>query len=432
MQWAFLCLGVALMTCSASQAQTTISLQQALASARTQNLEARQQDVALQAARLARREIDFGRLPQVQFSAGAAYAPASHHFGYDPAISDMGQLRGQAIVEQSLYDGGRRRAKLDRAELDIAALGNDQALAGVDRDLEVKHAFIEGVHAQAEIALRDETVGDLSDYGQLVTTLQAGGIATSTDLLRTRVELAKSQVEATRARQSLAESKFTLAALMGTPGDTAFFLSGSLSDSTLLGIEFRVPSFPLDTNSNVDLTAARLSYEQSLADVRSMQRERWPTITLSADAGYLNSRGSLVAPPSERYDGVGYSIGVSFDLPVLDWGSNRLQVQERRLAAESARFQVMIVQRQRELRVRSALAGMSALSEQLDTIQAAIHASQDNFVLTKAKYVAGQALASEVLSARQLVTDMKLAELEVFANRQTLQADLQRITAQTR
>jgi outer membrane protein TolC len=344
----------------------------------------------------------------------------------------MGQLRGQAIVEQSLYDGGRRRAKRDRAELDITALGNEQAIAGVDRDLEVRHAFIEGLHAQAETSLRDEAVGDLSDYAQLVTTLQAGGIATSTDLLRTRVELATAQIEATRARQALAESKFVLAVLMGTPADTAFVLSGALSDSTFLGIAFGTPSLSLDTTGNLDLSGARLSYEQSLADVRAMQRERWPTITLSADAGYLNSRGNMVAPPSERYSGAGYSIGLSFDLPVFDWGSNHLQVQQRQLAAESARYRLTIVQRQQESRVRSALAGISALSEQLDTIQAAISTSQDNFVLTKAKYVAGQALASEVLSARQLVTDMKLAELEAFADRQALQADLQRITTQTR
>jgi len=48
-----------------------------------------------------------------------------HHseiLGYDPALSNGGQISGQVIVQQSLYDGGIRGLKSDQLSLDIDRL----------------------------------------------------------------------------------------------------------------------------------------------------------------------------------------------------------------------------------------------------------------------------------------------------------------------
>lgn len=409
-----------------------LALQHCLDAARTQNIAAQQAGLQLKAMEVARRGVLVSGLPKVEFSAGGSYAPATHRFGYDPAVSNLGQLQSQVIVAQPLYDGGRRRVKVERAELDIAGLSKEQTRALVDRDLEVRQTFVEALRAQSETTLRREAQSDLSDYAQLVRTLQAGGSAASTDLLRTQIELATARVEAEKAGQMLAESKLTLAEFIGTPSDMAFVPSGSLADDSLFGSESTEPLTPPDTSGNLDLADARTAYGQALSDVREAERERWPNLSLIADAGYLNSRGNLLTTPAERYPGAGYSIGVSLDIPVLDWGGRRLQVQQRQLMAEAARLQLDLLQRRQETERRSIVIKMASLRDQLDTLREAIVTAQDNYVLTKAKYAGGGAPASEVLSARQLVTDTKLSELETRAQLQLLRAAMIRLTARVR
>jgi outer membrane protein TolC len=57
-----------------------------------------------------------------------------------------------------------------------------------------------------------------------------------------------------------------------------------------------------------------------------------------------------------------------------------------------------------------------------------MRAAEENFAMTKSKYAAGGALSLEVLSAQQLLTDIKLEELQTLAEKQLLLARLEHIT----
>ncbi len=412
-----------------ARAQTALSIEQCLSAGRAHNTAAEQAGLRLRAAELAHQQIITGRKPQVQFSAGAAYAPGTKRFGYDPALSDMGQLRSQVIIEQILYDGGRLRAEADRASLDITALTKEQALSIADQELAIRDAFVAGLRAQDEEALRRDALDDLTNYLQVVNALHAGGTTATTDVLRTRVERATAQVALKQAHESLIESRLSLAELMGAPGDTAFVLEGALSDESLLGTAPSGFESPLDSAASLDIAAADVSWRQALSDINQAKKESRPTISLVADAGYLTSRDNLTMPAAERYRGTGFSIGASFDLPLFDWGRHRLNVQQRTLEADAARLQINLIQRTLDSQHRTAVTKITLVESQLDTIRAAITTAKDNYVLTKAEYAAGGALASEVLSARQLVTETRLTELESLAQLQSLRAVLTRLDA---
>ena len=67
--------------------------------------------------------------------------------------------------------------------------------------------------------------------------------------------------------------------------------------------------------------------------------------------------------------------------------------------------------------------------EALHSIHASLKSAEENFVLTKAKYASGGVLSLEVLSAQQMLTDLRLEELETIADVQLLHAKLEQITA---
>src|SRR5271169_5772592 len=112
--------------------QNQISLSQAIELALKNNLQMAVARNDREASEKARSEINTTGLPQIKSEISAIYAPANPSFGYDPVITNQGQLGAQVLVQQSLYDGGTRALKSDQLSLGITE-ANIQ-LQSVQRD----------------------------------------------------------------------------------------------------------------------------------------------------------------------------------------------------------------------------------------------------------------------------------------------------------
>jgi outer membrane protein TolC len=74
---------------------------------------------------------------------------------------------------------------------------------------------------------------------------------------------------------------------------------------------------------------------------------------------------------------------------------------------------------------------MVKLQSQLDdarirlrTIRETMKDADENFLLTKSKYAGGSGLAIEVLSALQMLTDIRLSELQILAEIRLVEAKI--------
>jgi outer membrane protein len=425
----FVCITLAaFMPASTVGSARTVTLEQCLALAKANSPGLKQAALSLRSAGFARQELSSTGLPQLRLSAGASFAPGTRSFGYDPALSNKGQFGSQVILEQQIYDGGRRRLKGIQGELDISRLTKEQQLAVRDLEFEVRQSFIENLRAQQEVQLREQSVRELSEYLDLVKRLNAGGAVAHTDFLRTQVELATATMTLSQSQQSLSEAKYQMAGLTGDPSDTSFVISDSLGEMLPIQFDSMNLTSVSDTSQNLELSAAHIEFERAKTEISESEKERLPTITLLADAGLLTSRENLQLPASERYSSLGYSVGLSFDMPVFDWGGRNLRIQQKQLAAESARLQSDIIRRNYETEYRSAVVRLASSRFRLVVLRDAIKKAEDNFLLTKSKYAAGNTLASEVLSAHQLLTETKITELVTLNDIQLVLARITRLT----
>jgi outer membrane protein len=407
----------------------SLSLEQCLAIANANNPLMEQARKSRNIAELSRREISTTAYPQVRVQAGGIYAPADSRHGYDPAVTDKGQLLGQVIVEQSLYDGGIRSIKKAQVDLDIKRLTKEQQLTKSDLDYNVSQAFVEALRAQSEVTLRTDGESILSDYYLLVKSLHAAGTAGFTDVLSIQARLLNDSLAIIQAAQNLTAGKLTLAALMGNPADTSFTLAGNPEEILLkLGDSYSIPA-SLDSTRNLELSVADLEYKRSQFDIRATQKEAIPTLSLTGDVGFLSSRDNLLLPPTERVNGIGYEVGVTLGFPIFDWGGRKLRVRQLELTSDSLQIQREILKRSLYSEYSAILAGLSSARTRFRLAEAAINAATDNFSLIKAKYVGGSALTLEVLDAYQTLTETKLARLDILAEIAALGAKLQRIDA---
>jgi outer membrane protein TolC len=407
--------------CSAQK----LTLPRCLELARSYSLKARASDMAIRASELERDEISTTKLPQVKLSSEASYAPASGTHGYDPAITDGGQLGGRIAIQQSLYDAGVRSLRSEQLSTERNALVKEKQIADRDLVFAVEQLFIEALRSQNEIDLQQASMRQLKDYLDLVQQLTKGGQASSTDVLKTQVQLQMADRSLQRARESLSSTKYALAEVMGRSIDTSFALDGSL-ESLLAAPPMN--EYAADLTQNLDVTLAQLNVSKSAFDIEIQKSERLPVIGAFADAGLLTSIDNLRLPSSERSGMFGYMIGLSLEVPVFTWGATDLRAQQKQLATDALGLQLESVRRSVTTDYQRTRLQLKRAEERLQSIRISLKAADENFVLTKSKYASGGVLSLEVLAAQQLFTDLKLDELQTLADRQALLAKMEQIT----
>ena len=409
-------------------AQTVLTLDQCLALARDRNPRIRGAVNALRMGEISHDELLTSRLPQVHLEAAPVFAPNSLRFGYDPAISNAGQVSGIVVVQQSLYDGGIRGLKSEQFQVDLERLAGERRRIERDLAFSVKQAFFEVLGSEREVRLNEESAVQLRDYLEVVRRLSNGGTASYTDVLKTQLQLSNAQLLLRKAEADFAMAKYSLAELLGGPIDTTFAISGSLEGwSTTTVDSLLMPASP-DTSGSLELSIARMEIQRNLLEVEMTRRESLPVVTLAADAGYVNSGENLQLPPGDRASAVGFSVGLVLDFPLLNWGATDLRAQQRQLGVDNLRLEMDQLQRSIAAEFRkTTLQLLNALDRLPVTRQNRISA-EENFLLSRSKFLGGGVLSLEVLSAQQLLTDSKRSEVQTLTEIRILAAKLEQLT----
>lgn len=396
--------------------------------ARAQNLRMRNAENAIRTTELSHAELSTTKLPQIKLGASSIYAPSSGNLGYDPALSNGGQVTGQVIVQQLLYDGGIRGLKSDQLSLDIDRLAKEKRITERDLVFSVKQAFVETLRAEQEIILQEESVHQLSEYLDIVRRLSKVGSAAYTDVLKTELQLSNAQLSYQKAAEEFAVAKYALAELIGTPLDTAFNIVGSLIDTASIRTDSSSFIQNPDSLSNLEMSASSLAIKRTLLDVELTQHENYPTISFIGDAGLVTSGDNLRLPRDERANMFGFSFGVLLEMPLVNWGATDLRIQQKQLDVDNLRLQSELLQRSITTELRKTRLQIIKQHERLRVLQDNIKSAEDNFLLTKSKYAGGGTLSLEVLSSQQLLTDTKLSELQTLADIQLLAAKLEQLS----
>jgi outer membrane protein len=423
-------LALPLLVYAQASGERVLSLDDCLNAALQQTLAIKSAGNAVHSAQLAHEEIGRTALPQVTVDGKALSAPNSERFGYDPAVTDGGQFSAQLGVQELLYDGGVRGLRADQLDIDIGRLRTEQRRVQRDLKYTVTVAFLDLLEAQREEALQRQRVDELSDYLGLVNRLFHGGGVGYTDVLKTEVSYENARVTLRRAIQSRTVAKVSLAEAMGTPDDTAFSVTGTLDTSDSGAIDSLLYRLNADSLHNLDLQISKSNVQRSALEVDVVRREKLPSISLTGDFGLLSSGDNLYHPAGRRPTVLGYSVGISVENLLFNWGATDLRIQQRELEAEN--MQLFYEQQRRGLiaelvRLR---ARVSSAIEELHSIAQTLKVAEDNFTLTKAQYAGGGTSALEVLSAEQLLADNRLAELQTRADLQRFFARANQLIAQ--
>lgn len=412
-------------------APTPLSLDEAL---RLANAQASTFQTALLNERIAAEDVRQARaafLPKV--STPLSYIYTSPALGLPP-----GEPRGPSFVSADgigVYDAlvnvsgdfdiaGRLRSTLakNRALLAAAHAGAEVARR------ELAQAVVESYYglalANAQLRAAETNLEAAKEFENITSLLLSGGEVAPVDLTRAQLQTIARRDELEKARGNEAVAAGSLRVLVGYD----FARPISTTDLALaLPISSEFQQFKAeDVSRRPEFTQLDQQLRAAQQEIKIARADRLPSLSYSVNGGF--DTDSVKSPRLKEHTGV--SAGVSFSIPIFDWGASRSREQQARLRVEVTENERTLALRGFTQQFYAAQAQATNAAARINLAREGVTKAQDNVAASIARYRAGEAQIVEVTDAQTTLVEQRNALYQAIFDYQTALARLRQATGQ--
>jgi outer membrane protein TolC len=325
-------------------------------------------------------------------ASGAEYYQAP---GYDEVVTNRGLSTALLTLDYTVWDWGRRQARLRAAEYvaEASRLGVAAARAQIVFDTTV--AYFDLVRSRGTARDLQTSLDRLTRYVATITELNKSGRMITNDVLKVQTARDADELALDVAHGNAQRASETLGALMGEPNN------GDLDVVMLSG----VPSKPSgNLAASPVMQAAQRAILSATQQIKAAKAERLPTLQAAFTTGFLG-----VDPRPT----IGHNFGGSYDtvvsMPVFDGGLISSHIDLARAKENSALAQARQAQYLLTRRVADALRRYDIANRQLEILQRVQPTADDAFNLTWTRFLGGGTVTMlEVLDSYQVAQQLRL------------------------
>ncbi|MEN9797366.1 MAG: hypothetical protein RL653_1062 [Pseudomonadota bacterium] len=389
-------------------ARRTVTLEDALSSARQHQPALLEAWATADAARARARQAEAPLYPQLNVTGG--YSRSTANFVARPGAVPRAFTEGQATRSfetynffnaglsgtQLLWDFGQTRGRFDAAKATAEAADGRARVSAQDVDGRVRAAFFQAQAARALVAVGRETLANQERHVAQVQAFVEVGTRPEIDLAQVKTDRANAQLQLIQAENGYDTARAQLLQSMGLEAGLDFDVDGAPLPE--------LPGEDGDTEALVNeaVTArsefAALDRDRAALEstLRSVRGTYWPQLSATAS---LSEAGASLTNLAWNVNG-----GLNLTWPVYQGGLTDAQVAEaeanvRALSARVAalRQQVRLEVEQARLSVRAAKAGIGAAAE-------AARNARERLKLAEGRYEAGVGNVIELADAQLALT----------------------------
>lgn len=319
-------------------------------------------------------------------------------------------LTANAAWEADLW--GRLSQAVRAAESTLQASRDDLAAARLSVQAVLVQSYFAMRAAEAQHALLEQTVIADQRSLELTQARYAAGVVALSDILQAQTQILTVQAQVREAVVQRAQLEHAIAVLLGrAPAALTIARTATLPD--MPEIPKLLPATLLERRP--DIAAAERRVAAAYAQIGVTDAAFFPSVTLSASAGYRGSSlGQLVSAPNLLW-----SLGTAVTQAVFDSGARQLASDQARAAADqatSAYRQIVLTSLQE---VEDNLVTVDQLSDELRLQQDALRAARRTLEIIQDQYKAGTVSYLNVVTEQTVVLT---AEASVLSLRNRLLA----------
>jgi outer membrane protein TolC len=336
------------------------------------------------------------------------------------ANNGVHEYASQAVVNETLGLGGLaqvRRADASaaraRAELEIARRGLIAAVTGL---------FYGSLAADTKLAVAQRANQEAADFTGLTGKREQAREAAHADVVKAQLAEQQRLRDLQDAKLAVEKAHLELGVLLFADPRTPY----TLAADSAAELASRAEIDQAAAKNNPELKSALASLNVSNADVLAARAAYLPDIGLNVTYGIDAPQFAVNGPDGVR--NLGYSAGVTVDIPVWDWLSTQHKVRQSTIRRDAAKVALTATQRRLIARLDEAYSEAAAARDQLASLDASVATAAESLRLTKLRYTEGEATVLEVVDAQNAFVGAENAREDGRVRYQAARADLQTLT----
>ena len=319
---------------------------------------------------------------------------------------------------------GRLRATLARNRALLAAAHAGAEVARRELAQGVVEAYYGLALANVQLRAAETNLAAAKEFEDITALLLSGGEVASVDLTRAQLQTIARRDELEKARVSEAVAAGSLRVLVGY--DFARPI-GTTDLALALPIASEFQQFKAeDVSRRPEFTQLDQQLRAAHQEIRIARADRLPTLSYSVNGGFETD--SVKSPRLKEHSGV--QAGISFSIPIFDWGASRSREQQARLRVEVAENERTLALRGFTQQFYAAQAQAANAAARINLAREGLTKAQDNVAASIARYRAGEAQIVEVTDAQTTLVERRSALYQAIFDYQTALARLRLATGQ--
>jgi NodT family efflux transporter outer membrane factor (OMF) lipoprotein len=271
--------------------------------------------------------------------------------------------------------------------------------------------------SQMQDAILQNTISQYQTNLQLTTNRYNGGVASRTDVSLAQTQLAGARAQATDLHVARAQFSHAIAVLTGQPPSAV-----EIAPATITGpppqIPVALPSTLLERRP--DIAATERLVAAANANVGIAETAYYPTLTLSASAGFLSGNLQNLFKYASRT----WSAGPGLSQTLFDFGRRGAQLKGVEATYDStvAQYRQTVLSAFQE--VEDDLAALRYLAEEAAQQQEAVAAANQSLALELDRYKAGTDSYLNVITTQVIALNDQQQAISILQRRMVAAIDL--------
>jgi len=308
------------------------------------------------------------------------------------SLTSLGDLVAELVINQVLFDNGRKKAERDLAKADVELAAVGLAEDGNTRVFEALSLYLAAEEGRATERQYAQAAEDMTQFEWVMNERVKGGVSDMSDLNVLRQKLADLRAKRSAAREST---------------ETALAELGAMSAAPLTGLSGLGGLDPApDGPEPLAVLRARAERDRALAEARIARASHLPGLSANVSGGNSPTNYGL------QMDAQPFGLGTGASLDAIEAGT------------ETAQRRVAETREAEERKLQSQARQLEALQRQAVEARALTQQAKTNLDLFQRQYDGGQRQVMDVVGvyetySRAIETQLNLtyraarAELEI-------------------
>ena len=417
-----------------AQDKVTLTLDQSIQTGLQNSRRINSSKMKIKSAEAKVSEINSSRLPSLSFNGSYTRLSSIDPFSISTPFGDFDLTQNinnnynlKLSLQQPIFTGFKLKSAYEIAEFNSMAVKEEYSQTEQQLILDIKTAYWNLYKANKIKKVVDENVDQIKAHLKDAENLFNQGLATNSDLLKVKVQLAEAQLRQIDAKNAVKLAMTNLSNIIELPLTTEIEVSEELPAETD-GIDSLENLTAMALDNRPELKAMTYRVKASETGIDLAQSGWFPQVYLVGDYYYSNPNSRYFPVEKKFKDSWDVSVSLSFD--IWNWNKTGNQTTEAEADFEQAKDSYKILKDAVTLQVTQNYLNLEQAKEKLVVSKTSVEQAEENYRVASELFKQGLMTNSDLLDVEVALLQTKSNNVQTIVDYEIAKANLERATGE--